>query len=359
MTKFQVILRKQLAKYYQKVPANVAKLLEKAFRQLSGNQNIVERMLNMSILKSAKLGIMGLLTIFVFAVVLLPTTRADELAVKTAEPNAVEIVEKVKSLYVGLDSYSSQGEVSSHINRLSEFEDEDLEMAGISRKDSDDAIKRSNFNGTFNVKLARPDYYIEWEKQGSDGVSLAGAVWSEGDKDFIFAGSWKFYAHNRRLTSLAFGMDIGNISIVIPYLFVPIKSNVLDLSKGVNQEDDEIIDSDECYVITNSDMKYWISKKSFLIRKRQQVLRFERLPSEISQDNAIQQMEYRGQPVTNETIRQYQKEYKAQCKLLSTMETVITEIHKNIIINQLIDFKPYISKYANVELTEPVKEKRK
>ncbi|MBU1630925.1 MAG: DUF4019 domain-containing protein, partial [Candidatus Omnitrophica bacterium] len=192
-----------------------------------------------------------------------------------------------------------------------------------------------------------------------DGVSLAGAVWSEGKQNFVYFDKWKVLSHNQ-LAALASARDYFNgAGTIIPFLFVPIGSDLLDLSKGVKREDDEIIDSDECYVITNSDMKYWISQKSFLIKKRQQVLRFEQIPLEISQDNAIQQMEYRGRPVTNETIRQYQEEYKAQCKLLSTMETVITEIHRNIIINQPIDFKPYISKYANVELTEPVKEKRK
>ncbi|MBU1631327.1 MAG: hypothetical protein KKH49_05955, partial [Candidatus Omnitrophica bacterium] len=132
-------------------------------RQLSGNQNIVERMLNMSIPKSAKLGITGLFTILIFAVVLLPTTRADKLTVKTAEPNAVEIVEKVKSLYVGLDSYSSQGEASLSVNRLSETTEEDFKKAGINKKDFDDSINRYSLNGTFSVKLARPDYYIEWK----------------------------------------------------------------------------------------------------------------------------------------------------------------------------------------------------
>jgi len=37
VNKFQVIIQKQPAKYYQKVPSNVAKLLEKAFRQLEEN----------------------------------------------------------------------------------------------------------------------------------------------------------------------------------------------------------------------------------------------------------------------------------------------------------------------------------
>lgn len=312
----------------------------------------------MPIPKSAKLGITGLLTVLIFGALLLPMARADKPVVRMSEPNTIDIVKKVKLLYAGLDSYSSQGEASLSVNRLSEATEGDFKKARKSKKDFDDSIKRYSFNGTFNVKLARPDYYIEWEKRSGNGFNLAGAIWSEGEQNFVFISNHKFLVHNRH-ASLASVMNASNISIVIPFLFVPIESKILDLSKGVNREDDEIIDGEDYYVISNSDMKYWISKKSFLIRKRQQVLSVNQIPPEILQDAAIHQLGHLGRPVTNGTIRQYREEYKAKYKLSSMIETVITEIHRNIVINMPIDFKPYVSKYADVEIIKPTKKSRK
>ncbi|MCK4822591.1 ankyrin repeat domain-containing protein, partial [bacterium] len=126
----------------------------------------------------------------------------------------------------------------------------------------------------------------------------------------------------------------------------------------VRQEGEEAIDGDQCYIIAgkmaNMTMKYWISKDTLLVRQRQQILGGKLEFRELSKKNIKKALESAGGQVTDEAIRKFKDRIRLSQIMVSKMKGTITEIHRNIVINQPIDFKPYISKYADIEIAEPV-----
>lgn len=339
----------------------------------------IRHMLNRPIPKSAKIGVLGTIVIIVIAAVLLPMAKAgretpnsvklDENGrpiVRASDPAAVEIIQKVQAKYAGLDSYSSEGEIVS-----------DMDMSGVDvdtipgmtdartkklreSKELQEALKkRQTFKHIFSIKLARPDYYIEWDQKVHKKYSNIGAVWSDGKEHFLLINAKRKTSPKDRRMALASATGVsGGAANTIPSLFFAQPANVLHQLNEVRQEGEEAIDGDQCYIIAgkmaNMTMKYWISKDTLLVRQRQQILGDKLEIPELSDEDIKKALESTGGQATDEAIRKFKDRIRLSRIMVSKMKGTITEIHRNIVINQPIDFKPYISKYADIEIVEPV-----
>ena len=338
----------------------------------------IRHMLNRPIPKSAKIGVLGTIVIIVIAAVLLPMAKAvretrnsvklDENGrpiVKASDPTAVEIIQKVQAQYAGFDSYSSEGEIVTDmdmsgvdVDTIPGMTDDRTKKLRESKEFQDTLKKRQTFKHTFSIKLARPDYYIEWDQQVHEKHSNTGAVWSKGKEHFIFNAKRKTSPKDRLMAlGSATGVS-GGAANTIPSLFFAQPANVLHQLNNVRQEGEEAIDGDQCYIIAgkmaNMTMKYWISKDTLLIRQRQQILGGKLEFPELSDEDIKKALESTGGPATDEAIRKFKDRIRLSQIMASKMKGTITEIHRNIVINQPIDFKPYISKYADIEIAEPV-----
>ena len=338
----------------------------------------IRHMLNRPIPKSAKIGVLGTIVIIVIAAVLLPMAKAvretrnsvklDENGrpiVKASDPTAVEIIQKVQAQYAGFDSYSSEGEIVTDmdmsgvdVDTIPGMTDDRTKKLRESKEFQDTLKKRQTFKHTFSIKLARPDYYIEWDQKVHEKHSNTGAVWSKGKEHFIFNAKRKTSPKDR-LMALASATGVsGGAANTIPSLFFAQPANVLHQLNNVRQEGEEAIDGDQCYIIAgkmaNMTMKYWISKDTLLIRQRQQILGGKLEIPELSDEDIKKALESAGGQATDEAIRKFKDRIRLSQIMASKMKGTITEIHRNIVINQPIDFKPYISKYADIEIAEPV-----
>ena len=338
----------------------------------------IRHMLNRPIPKSAKIGVLGTIVIIVIAAVLLPMAKAvretrnsvklDENGrpiVKASDPTAVEIIQKVQAQYAGFDSYSSEGEIVTDmdmsgvdVDTIPGMTDDRTKKLRESKEFQDTLKKRQTFKHTFSIKLARPDYYIEWDQKVHEKHSNTGAVWSKGKEHFIFNAKRKTSPKDRRMALASATGVSGGAANTIPSLFFAQPANVLHQLNNVRQEGEEAIDGDQCYIIAgkmaNMTMKYWISKDTLLIRQRQQILGGKLEIPELSDEDIKKALESAGGQATDEAIRKFKDRIRLSQIMASKMKGTITEIHRNIVINQPIDFKPYISKYADIEIAEPV-----
>ena len=226
-------------------------------------------------------------------------------------------------------------------------------------KEFQDALKkRQTFKHTFSIKLARPDYYIEWDQKVHEKYSNTGAVWSKGKEHFIFNAKRKTSPKDRRMALASATGVSGGAANTIPSLFFAQPANVLLALNEVRQEGEEAIDGDQCYIIAgkmaNMTLKYWISKDTLLIRQRQQILGDKLEIPELSDEDIKKSLQSAGDQATDGAIRKFKDRIRLSQIMASKMKGTITEIHRNIVINQPIDFKPYISKYADIEIAEPV-----
>ena len=338
----------------------------------------IRHMLNRPIPKSAKIGVLGTIVIIVIAAVLLPMAKAgretrnsvklDENSrptVKASDPTAVEIIQKVQAQYAGFDSYSSEGEIVTDIDMsgvdvdtASVMTDEESKKLRESKEYQDALKKRQTFKHTFSIKLARPDYYIEWDQKVHEKHSNTGAVWSKGKEHFLFNAKRKTSRKDRRMALASATGVSGGAANTIPSLFFAQPAKALLQLNEVRQEGEEAIDGDQCYIIAgkmaNMTMKYWISKDTLLVRQRQQILGDNLEIPELSDEDIKKSLESAGDQATDGAIRKFKDRIRLSQIMASKMKGTITEIHRNIVINQPIDFKPYISKYADIEIAEPV-----
>jgi len=331
------------------------------------------------VIAAVLLGVLGAIVIIVIAAVLLPMAKAgretrnsvklDENGrptVKASDPTAVEIIQKVQAKYDGLDSYSSEGEIVTDmdmsgvdVDTLPGMTDAQTKKLRESKEFQDALKKRQTFKHTFSIKLARPDYYIEWDQKVHEKYSNTGAVWSDGKEHFLLINAKRKTSPKDRQMALASATGVsGGAANTIPSLFFAQPANVLLALNEVRQEGEEAIDGEQCYIIAgkmaNMTMKYWISKDTLLVRKRQQILGGKHEFPELSDEDIKKALESAGDQATDGAIRKFKDRIRLSQIMASKMKGTITEIHRNIVINQPIDFKPYISKYADIEIAEPV-----
>jgi len=220
----------------------------------------IKHMLNRPIPKSSKLGALGIIVIFIIAAVLLPMAKAgretrnsvklDENGrptVKASDPTAVEIIQKVQAKYAGLDSYSSEGEIVTDIDisgvnfdTIPGMTDDRTKKLRESKEFQDALKKRQTLKHIFSIKLARPDYYIEWDQKVHEKYSNIGAVWSDGKEHFLLLNARRKTSPKDRRMALASATGVsGGAANTIPSLFFAQPANVLHQLNEVRQEGEE------------------------------------------------------------------------------------------------------------------------
>ncbi|MCK5173717.1 MAG: carboxypeptidase regulatory-like domain-containing protein, partial [Planctomycetes bacterium] len=143
----------------------------------------------------------------------------------------------------------------------------------------------------------------------------------------------------------------------IPSLFFAQPANILGQMQGARWEDEDAIDGRRCYVIAgelaNMTMKFWVAKDSLLILQRQQILGGKLDVPELSDEDIRKSLQLTGREAIDEAIEQFKEQMKRSRMMAAKMKGTITETHRNISIDQPVDLKPLISKYADIETVDP------
>jgi hypothetical protein len=175
------------------------------------------------------------------------------------ENDPVSIFKKTVAAYGALDTYSDEGKVDSDI--ISSFAN----------------IKQET---TFSIKLKRPNMYsIQWDQKNGamPMMSESAAVWSDGEQPYLYMSPLNAYSKmksDQAALGGATGISAGAAS-TIPSFFVKgmsMLSDPFDRMIDPKLGPDEKVEDDDCYVITGGSKisksgTYWISKKTFFIRK--------------------------------------------------------------------------------------------
>jgi len=184
----------------------------------------------------------------------MPTTLAAE------QITAKQLIKSVKETYKKLDAFSADGTV------LSEFGGE----------------KPFKMESPFKIILRKPNtYLITWEDfhpyfQTSYGNS---AIWNDGDGAYSYSSVTNTW-NKSRSDSSSFATSAGvsaTLSSDIPKLFyamddVALSSFSIDTLRNRKIMESVKIDGTDCFVLTgdaivSKEIKIWIDKKTYLIRK--------------------------------------------------------------------------------------------
>ena len=298
----------------------------------------------------------SMIAMLLIVALLIPTALAlsgnnKEQVGEKNDSSADAIIQKVLAKYSNMESYSAVGEVISDIDMsvtmegLSELKPEIKES-----KEFQDMLKDSQrLKHTFSIKLAKPNLYcIEWEQKVHESFSNTGAVWSvNGEEHFLFNAGQKTSPKNRKSALAAATGVSGGVANTIPPFFFDEQSAILRVLP-VNILNEEQIDGDRCYVIsgrlTGITMNFWISKESFLIRQTKQIfdgeLKFPEM--ELSDTELKEGLEAMGEEVTEQKIEELKKTMEKAKKQIPNLKGTITEIHRDIKINQQIEVVEFV-----------------
>lgn len=275
------------------------------------------------------------------------------------DKSVTEIAKKSQAAYAALSSYSSDGTVES-------------EVAG------------QNTTTTFNIRLQRPDLYrVDWAQKGGF-FNSTGAVWSDGNGDFLLTGvsgqqqkAEPQKMSDRRMALAAANGISSSAASVIPSAFfkqaggdalallasgriktidgadAPIRKGDLNMERAV-EPDDKVGDID-CHVLSiilepmklpnnmgstgKNTIKLWIGKQDYLIHKSQTITENAILPEIKMSDEAVKNaLAARKQPATPEAMAATRAEMEkinreAQEKMMSG-KIVVTQTQENITVNK-------------------------
>lgn len=193
---------------------------------------------------------------FPAAAIAQPASQENQKSPETIDIPAV--LENVKAAYLSLNALDIRG---TQFLRTTETVPEGKLEATIST--------------AFEMKLEKPNLFkIAWTKTLSDGKNEKGAVWSLGREAYVYIGSLKSYFKADTDTALysAYGIKKG-FSRHIPFIFF-YGASVGDSLRDFNFEGSQPVGGDPCYVLSArslayEDVKLWVSKKEYLIRKAQ------------------------------------------------------------------------------------------
>jgi outer membrane lipoprotein-sorting protein len=174
------------------------------------------------------------------------------------DPSA--IFKKVIAAYDALDTYSAEGTIVA---------------------DLDTGIATTKLETSFTIKLKKPNLYlISWEQKNPlIPFTQAGAVWNDGSQPFLymFTGNSKAYSKIKGdETALGGATGIsGGAAHTVPSLFLSVfKQQGSPFARLIESklEESAQVEMDDCYVISGRSASskketYWISKKTFLIRR--------------------------------------------------------------------------------------------
>ncbi|MBC8400409.1 MAG: DUF2092 domain-containing protein [Candidatus Marinimicrobia bacterium] len=172
---------------------------------------------------------------------------------------ANRILEKVISTYQSMPTYKATGIVTSEMD--------------FGKGNRESATE-------FSIMLQKPNkYLIHWTEvnSGKKEMRPSGAVWSNGIQAYLYMGPMNTYSKimtDETAISSATKISKG-VASTVPMLFLTVFEKYPNRFFKLNNlkiEKTEIIDNEECYVIsgtsiTSNKVLYWISKSRYLILK--------------------------------------------------------------------------------------------
>jgi len=238
-----------------------------------------------------------------------------------------EILELAEAAYKSMDTYKAEGTVTS-----------DIDTGGM----------KVNAETSFSMVLKKPNLYlITWAQTNSamPSMSQSGAVWSDGDQPYLYMGRMNTYSKmgsDDAALGGAAGMSGGAV-VTVPSLFL----STFDEQPGPfarliepQIEKTEKIEGEDCYVVSGSssiskEESFWISKKSFVIKKHHRSLEAPEggmaIPEMTDEqlDAAVRAM---GQEVTEESRKNMAEMVKASRSMVKNMDMKgsSTEVHTDI-----------------------------
>jgi hypothetical protein len=249
-----------------------------------------------------------------------------------------EIFEKVKTAYKSMDTYKSQGTITSNI---------------------DTGEMKVNVETSFSIILKKPNLYlISWTQKNTamPGMSQSGAVWSDGAQPYLYMGGMNAYS-KMGSDELALGGATGisgGAAFTIPSLFLSVFKEQLgpfSRLKAPQVEKTEKVGEEDCYVISGSSSiskkeAFWVSKTSYLIKKYYRSIEPPeggRQMPEMTDEQLEEAIKGMGQEVTDESkkkMREMMERSKTMFKTIK-MKGSSTELHTNVSSPELSknDFK--------------------
>jgi outer membrane lipoprotein-sorting protein len=238
-----------------------------------------------------------------------------------------EIFEKVQTKYNSIQTYKSQGIITS-----------DVDVNGMKMK----------IETSFSIVLKKPNQYlITWDQKNMPmpGMVQSGAVWSDGTQPYLYMGVLNAYSKmdsDKLALASATGIS-GGAAYTIPSLFfAAFKEQQSPFSRLRNPsiEKTEKIGNEDCYVISGSssiskEETFWISKSRFLIIKYSRSLE----PSEggtvvpkMTDEQLEESLKATGQKVTEENKRKMREAIARSKDIQKTtqMKGSSTELHTSI-----------------------------
>ena len=236
-----------------------------------------------------------------------------------------EIFENVKTAYTSMDTYKSQGTITSNIDT--------------------DGMK-INTETSFSIILKKPNLYlISWTQERTSGMPQSGAVWSDGAQSYLYMGAMNAYSKTGS-DELALGGATGisgGAAFTIPSLFLSVFKEQLDpfsRLKDPQIEKTQKVGQENCYVISGSSSiskkeTLWVSKTSYLIKKYDRSLEPPeggRQMPEMTDEQLEEAIKGMGQEVTEESKQKMREMMKRSKDVLKTadMKGSSTELHAEI-----------------------------
>ncbi len=253
------------------------------------------------------------------------------------ETSPKEILKKFTATYKALKTYKAEGIATS-----------DIDTGGMKMK----------AETSFSILLKKPNLYlISWTvtpkymsipgmaefgpgmaESGPD-MAESGAVWSDGAQPYLYMGMMNAYS---KMTSDEIALNralgtCGTATFTIPSLFLSaFKEHPTPFSwlKNPKIEKTEKIGDEDCYVLSGPSAiskkeTFWISKTSYLIRKRYQS--FEPPEEEMTDEQLEEAIKGMGQEVTEESKknkREWIENSRTTLKVMK-MKGSFTELYTN------------------------------
>jgi hypothetical protein len=238
-----------------------------------------------------------------------------------------EIFQKVMAAYKSIDTYKSQGSITSSI---------------------DTGEMKMDMETTFSMILKKPNLYlISWTQKNTamPGMSQSGAVWSDGAQPYLYMGGMNAYSKmgsDELALAGATGISSGAAS-TIPSLFLSVFKDqpaLFSRLKDPRIEMSEKVGKESCYVISGASSiskkeTFWISKKSYLIKKYSRSLEPPEggvaIP-EMTDEQLEETLKGMGREVTQENKQKMREMIKSSKNVLKTadMKGSSTELHAEI-----------------------------
>ena len=246
------------------------------------------------------------------------------------EPEPTKIFEKVIATYKSMETYQSEGTVTSN-----------MEMDG--------KIITSFTN--FSILLKKPNLYrISWTQNNPGPNVQSGVVWSDGTQPYVYMGTTKVYSpmtNDEYALATATGIS-GGVAFTIPSIFLSVfKENHDPFSRLINPklEGIEQVADEECFVISgssNASQKetYWISKSRNLIVKYSRSLEVPKeaaVMPEMTDEQLTESVKAAGKEITKENKDQIKAVMKMAKDIIknSKFKGSSTEIHIQIFSPEL------------------------